>query len=233
MAGVDLDTFDALTFDCYGTLIDWETGLLAALRPVLDAHGAEAGDEELLAMYGRHEAELESGPYLTYAEVLAESLARVGAELGFEPSAAERGRFAGSVGEWPAFDDSAAALASLAERYWFCVITNCDDELFAASARRLGVEFECVVTAEQARAYKPSHEPFELALGRLGLPRDRILHVAQSRFHDHVPAKELGLSTVWVDRRGAKPGPGATPAADAAPDLTVSGMRELAELASG
>ncbi|HEX6117522.1 MAG TPA: haloacid dehalogenase type II [Solirubrobacterales bacterium] len=232
MAGIDLHSFDALTLDCYGTLIDWETGLLAVLRPILDDHGVEIADEDLLALHARHETELEAGPHRAYAEVLAGSLARIGAGLGFEPSAAERDRFAGSVGEWPAFDDSREALARLSERYWLAVITNCDDELFAASARRLGVEFECVVTAEQARAYKPSHAPFELAFDRLGLPRDRILHVAQSCFHDHVPAGELGLASVRVDRRGAKPGPGATPAADAAPDLIVRGMRELAELAA-
>ncbi len=233
MAGIDLGAFDALTFDCYGTLIDWEAGLIAALRPILDEHGAEIDDQELLELYGRHEAELESGPYRMYGEVLASALDRIGDELGFEPSAREREAFARSVGEWPPFEDSRDALSSLAERYWLAVITNCDDELFAASARRLGAEFQCVVTAEKVRAYKPDHRGFELALERLGMPRERILHVAQSRFHDHAPAKEMGLTTVWVDRRGAKPGGGATPAADVEPDLRVGSVGELAALARG
>jgi 2-haloacid dehalogenase len=230
---IDLDRFDALTFDCYGTLIDWETGLLAALRPVLESHGADAGDEELLELYGRHEAQIEAGPYARYADVLAGALDRVGADLGFEPSAEERAAFSRSVADWPPFEDSTAALASLAERYWLGVVTNCDDDLFAASAAKLGAEFHCVVTAEQAGAYKPDHRGFELAFERLGLPRERVLHVAQSRFHDHVPAKALGLSTVWVDRRGARPGPGATPEAVAEPDLTVASVGELAYLARG
>jgi 2-haloacid dehalogenase len=174
---------------------------------------------------------LESGSYRTYGEVLASALERIGDELGFEPSTGERGAFARSVREWPAFEDSPDALASLAERYWLAVVTNCDDELFAASARRLGAEFQCVVTAETVRAYKPDHRCFELAFERLGLPRERILHVAQSRFHDHVPAKQLGMTTVWVDRRGTKPGAGATPAADVEPDLTVASVGELAALA--
>jgi 2-haloacid dehalogenase len=232
VAGIDLGKFDALTFDCYGTLIDWETGLLAALRPILDGHAASAGDEELLELYGRHEAELEAGPYLAYADVLSGALERIGADLGFEPTAEERERFARSVEDWPAFADSPEALASLAHRYWLGVITNCDDDLFAASAERLGADFQCVVTAEQVGAYKPDHRGFEVAFERLGLARQRILHVAQSLYHDHVAAKELGMTTVWVDRRGAKPGSGATPAAEVEPDLTVGSVGELAELAS-
>jgi 2-haloacid dehalogenase len=231
VTSLDLGAFDALSFDCYGTLIDWEAGLLAALRPVLAAHGAGAGDERLLELYARHEAELESGDYLSYREVLAGALRGVAAELGFEPSEAEAAAFAGSVGDWPAFADSADALARLHERYRLAVITNCDDDLFARSAERLGVEFDWVVTAERARSYKPSRRNFELAFETIEVPRERILHVAQSLFHDHVPAKELGMSTVWIDRRGGREGHGATPPATAQPDLALPGMRELADLA--
>ena len=139
--------------------------------------------------------------------------------------------FGVSVADWPPFPDSAAALARLHERFRLGVITNCDDDLFAASARRLGVEFDWVITAQQAGSYKPSERNFQLAFERIDMPRERLLHVAQSLFHDHVPAKRLGLSTVWVDRRHGRPGGGATLPASATPDLTVPDMATLAEVA--
>jgi 2-haloacid dehalogenase len=229
----DFTAFDALTFDCYGTLIDWETGILGALRPVLAAHAGHPGDDELLEAFARHEAALEAGAYMSYREVLAGSLRRLGEELGFDPSPSELAAFSRSVGDWPAFPDSAGALARLEQRFRLGVITNCDDDLFAPSNRRLGVEFDWVVTAQQARGYKPSVGNFELAFERIDVPRERILHVAQSLFHDHVPAKALGLATVWIDRRQGRDGFGATPPADARADLTVADMRSFAELASG
>jgi 2-haloacid dehalogenase len=231
MADLDFDRFDALTFDTYGTLIDWETGILAALRPALPGRGMAPTDDELLERYARHEAELEAGEYLAYAEVLGRAFTRVCAELGLAPSHAEVAEFAASVGDWPTFPDSPAALATLATRFRLGVITNCDDALFALSNARLGVDFDWVVTAEQAGSYKPSPRNFALAFERIGLPRERILHVAQSLFHDHVPAKALGMTTVWVDRRRGRDGFGATPPAAATPDLVVPDMRTLAELA--
>ena len=229
---VDFGRVEVLTFDCYGTLIDWESGILAGLRRVLDARGVAAADEDLLARYARHEAVIEAGPYRRYRDVLADALRGVAAELGVEPSAAEAAAFGDSVGEWPAFPDSADALARLADRYRLAVITNCDDDLFAASNRRLGVTFDAVITAEQVGSYKPSRRNFELALQRIGVPRERILHVAQSLFHDHVPAQELGLTTAWIDRRRGRPGSGATPPAAATPDLAVPDMATFADLAT-
>jgi 2-haloacid dehalogenase len=173
----------------------------------------------------------EGGTYMIYRDVLASALSGVAAELGFEPSPAELAAFGGSVADWPAFPDSAAALARLGRRYRLGVITNCDDDLFAASNDKLGVEFDWVVTAEQVGAYKPSERNFEVAFERLGLPRERILHVAQSLFHDHVTAKRLGLATVWIDRRGAREGWGATPVAEAAPDATFPDMAAFAAAA--
>ena len=139
--------------------------------------------------------------------------------------------FGGSVGDWPAFPDSAAALARLATKFKLGVLTNCDDDLFAGSNRRLGATFDWIVTAQQAGSYKPDRRNFELLFERVGLPRERILHVAQSLFHDHVPAKALGLTTVWIDRRHDRPGAGATPPADASPDLTLPDMASLAQVA--
>jgi 2-haloacid dehalogenase len=163
--------------------------------------------------------------------VLAGCLRALGDELGFAPTGEQAAAFGRSVADWPAFPDSAAALARLKQRYKLAVITNCDDDLFAASNAKLGVEFDWVVTAEQARGYKPRTENFEFAFERIGVPRERILHVAQSLFHDHVPAKALGLTTVWVDRRHGRAGTGATPPATATPDYTVPDLRALAELA--
>ena len=232
MTQIAFDAFDALTFDCYGTLIDWEAGLLAGLRAFLDPRGVDASDAVLLEGYAATEAELERGPYLTYREILGRGLAAVGAAHGLVPSAAEVDAFGGSVADWPAFPDSPAALARLATRFRLGVLTNCDDDLFAASNRRLGVAFDWVVTAEQARGYKPRIANFELLFERVGLPRSRILHVAQSLFHDHVPAKQLGLTTVWIDRRNGRPGSGATPPAVAVPDATFLDMASFAEAAT-
>lgn len=233
MAALDFDRFDVLTFDCYGTLIDWEAGILAALRAPFAAHGIEVADEDALGAFARHEAEIEGGPYRPYRDVLGAVLEAMLGHFGGEASAEERAAFGGSVVDWPAFPDSAAALARLHERFALGVITNCDDDLFAASEARLGTRFDHLVTAQQAKRYKPNPRGFELMFERVGLPPARILHVAQSLYHDHVPAKRLGLSTVWVDRRGARPGFGATPPAEATPDLTVPDMATLASLALG
>jgi 2-haloacid dehalogenase len=233
MGEIDFSAFDAITFDCYGTLIDWEQGLRNALQPVLAPRGIEVDENELLEIYARHEAELEGGPYLAYREVLGDSLRRLGADLGFSVSDEEAEAFALEIGAWPAFPDTAAALRLLQSRFRLGVITNCDRDLFALSNRRLGVTFDCVVTAQGAGAYKPSHAPFALALETIDVPRERILHTAQSLFHDHVPGKELGLTTVWVDRRQGRDGFGATPPASATPDLTVPDMRTFAALATG
>jgi len=229
MSTIDFGTFDALTFDCYGTLIDWEAGILAALRPLV---GGAVGDETVLEAFARHEAQLEAGPYLPYREVLAGCLRGLGEELGFEPSEAQQAAFGASVADWPAFADSPEALARLKERFRLGVITNCDDDLFAASSRRLGVEFDWVITAQQARGYKPRRENFAFALERIDVPRERLLHVAQSLFHDHVPAQALGMTTVWVDRRQGRAGAGATPPAGATPDLTTPDLKTFADLAT-
>ncbi|MFI5226964.1 MAG: haloacid dehalogenase type II [Candidatus Limnocylindrales bacterium] len=233
MADLDFAAFDAMTFDCYGTLIDWETGILAALRPLLGSASAGVGDDGLLEDFGRAESSVEAGPYRRYREVLAEVARTIAGDLGVSPSDPAVAAFGGSVVYWPPFPDSSAALARLHERFRLGVITNCDDDLFAASAVRLGTEFDWVITAQQALSYKPSERNFQLAFERIDVPRERILHVAQSLFHDHVPAKRLGMSTVWVDRRHGRAGGGATLPATATPDLTVPDMATLAQVALG
>ena len=230
---IDFGRYEALTFDCYGTLIDWETGILAGLRRVLAGGGLQPTDEELLELYSRAEASAEAGPYLRYRDVLARCLREVCRQHGVEPSDEASAAFGASVADWPAFPDSAAALARLKTAFRLGVITNCDDDLFGASNRRLGVEFDWVVTAQSVGSYKPDPRNFIVAFDRLGIPRDRILHVAQSLFHDHAPAGRLGLSTVWIDRRHDRPGSGATPPSAATPDAIFPDMTTFAAAATG
>lgn len=231
MTDLDFSRFEALTFDCYGTLIDWESGISRALRVALGKHARDVHDEELLTSFARHEAEAEAGPYLPYRAVLTRAVEGVAGDLQAKLPPGAAATFADSVGDWPAFPDSADALRRLQQRFRLGIITNCDDDLFARSSQRLGVDFDWVVTAQQAGSYKPNPHNFEVAFERLGLPRDRILHVAQSLFHDHVPARRLGLSTVWINRRHDRPGSGATPPAEATPDLELPDMASLADLA--
>ncbi len=220
--------YDVLTFDCYGTLIDWETGIWQALQPVLAGHGASLAQDETLELYGELEAAAEGGEYREYRVVLRQVLAGFGARLGFTPTEAELAAFSQSVQDWPAFPDSARALRALKTKYRLAIISNIDDDLFAFSAQRLQVPFDWVITARQARSYKPSLNNFRVAFERIGVPQSRILHVAQSLYHDIVPAKALGLATVWVNRRHDKAGFGATPAAEAQPDLEVPDLQTLA-----
>jgi 2-haloacid dehalogenase len=221
--------FEVLSFDCYGTLIDWETGLVAAARFQLGDAVAGHSDEDLVTAFAavEHEAEV---PYRTYREVLALSLHGMGERLGFAVSEAQARGFGSSAGQWPAFPDSADALQRLGTRFRLAVITNCDDDLFAQSERRLGIAFDHVTTAQQAGSYKPDHASFLLAFEQIGVPLERILHVAQSLFHDHVPAKALGLASVWIDRRQGRGG-GASPEADAQPGARFESMAAFADAA--
>jgi 2-haloacid dehalogenase len=219
--------FDVLTFDCYGTLIDWESGIAAAVRMQLGDAVAGVSDEDIVAAFAavEHEAEV---PYKSYREVLALSLRGIGERLGIAVSDAQATGFGSSVGQWPAFPDSGDALRRLQERFKLAVITNCDDDLFGQSERRLGVSFDYVITAQQARSYKPDHANFLLAFERIDEPRERILHVAQSLFHDHVPAKALGMTSVWIDRRQGRGG-GASLDVEAHPDATFPSMQAFAD----
>jgi 2-haloacid dehalogenase len=228
---VDFSRKTVLTFDCYGTLIDWEAGILAAVQPVLRAHGRELADEHILETYARLESAAEAGPYRPYRQILADVMRGLSEHFGFMASPAEAATLAASVGEWPPFADSPEALAALQRRFKLAIVSNIDDDLFAASQRRLGVSFDWIITAQQARSYKPSLNNFRVALERIGLPPDQLLHVAQSLFHDHVPARQLGLDSVWVNRRSDKHGSGATPPAAVQPDLEVPDLRSLADLA--
>ena len=225
------DRFEALTFDCYGTLIDWERGLLDAFAPLLRRHAIAVPDDRLLALFAAAEKEAEAGPYLSYREVLGRVMERIGGVLGFAPDAEERGHLARTLPDWPPFQDTVEALDLLARRYRLAIVSNIDDDLFAGTSRHLGVSFAAVTTAQQVGSYKPAPAHFHRSLERLGLPVERVLHVAQSRFHDIAPARALGFATVWVNRRSGRPGSGATPEAGAVPDLEVPDLGTLARMA--
>jgi 2-haloacid dehalogenase len=227
---MQLDQFEFLSFDVYGTLIDWETGIVTALRPILQRHGRDWSDNEILDAFAVNESIAQQPPYSTYREVLTEVLERTGQEHGFEPTGEDLEAFASSVPAWPAFPDSVEALAELKRHFRLAVITNCDDDLFAESNKKLGVEFDVVVTAEQAGVYKPDLKPFRMTVERIGGDQSKLLHVAQSLFHDHEPAKKLGLTSVWINRRHGKSGGGATPPAHAKPDLELPDLRSLAAM---
>jgi 2-haloacid dehalogenase len=228
---LDFNRFEILTFDCYGTLIDWETGLLAALHRILAAHGKKIDDATVLELYGNFEQLAEHGTFHPYREVLQSVVRQFGDELGFVPTAEETRSLPDSLASWKPWPDSVAALGRLKNHYRLAILSNVDDDLFASTRPQLEVEFDEVITAGQAQAYKPSLKIFELALNRIHAPAHRILHVGQSVYHDVVPAQALGLATVWVNRPSARAGVGAVKAAHTEPDLEVSSLAELAELA--
>ena len=223
---LDFTRFQAITFDCYGTLIDWESGLLGAMRPILRAHGKDLTDAEILALYSELEPK-EQNPYQRYRDVLAKVVRRFGDRLGFFASEEEAQSLPASLKNWKPFPDTNAALAKLSAKYKLAIISNTDDDLFAATSQHFETSFAAVVTAEQAKAYKPSLAPFRLALERLGFPPEQVLHVGQSVYHDVLPAQLLGMSSVLVYRRGF----GATVPTEGDPDLKVPDMQTLARLA--
>ena len=230
---LNLDDFRVLTFDCYGTLIDWESGISDALQRVLAAHQVTLPNEQALEWYAELEAEAERGEYREYKAVPKTVLAGFGSRLGFVPTLAELQSLPESIRDWLPFPDTVAALRVLKQKHKLAIISNVDDDLFAFSAQHLEVPFDWVITAQQVRSYKPSVNNFNRALERIGAPKDKVLHVAQSLFHDIVPAKALGLSTVWINRRHGKEGFGATPPAQAQPDLIVPDLKTLAAFSSG
>jgi len=215
MTDLDLTKYKALSFDCYGTLIDWEAGIAAVLAPWAREQGLHLTDEELLLAYADNEAAVErETPSVLYPEVLATAFRRTGDKLGRPVSDEWAQRLGNSVPDWPAFPDSADALARLGQHYQLIILSNVHRAGFASSNERLRGTFAAIITAEDVGAYKPADNHFralDAALPELGVDRSELLHVAQSLFHDHVPAKKEGLPSVWINRRHAQPGWGATP----------------------
>ncbi|HTX26153.1 MAG TPA: HAD-IA family hydrolase [Streptosporangiaceae bacterium] len=232
-----LTDFDALSFDCYGTLIDWEAGLSAVLVPWARERGLAMTTEELLTEYASIEAAVEAEhPARLYPDVLAQSMAQLGMKLHAEVTGEDAARLAGSVPDWPAFPDSRDALVALSERFSLIILSNVDRASFAASSTWLGATFASVITAQDVGSYKPAQANFDALTAeaaRLGIGPGGLLHVAQSLFHDHLPAKQAGLPTVWINRRHNRPGWGATPEppAPVTPDWEFPSMADFAAAA--
>ncbi len=225
---LDLSQFDWISFDCYGTLIDWESGILGYLRPLLQRKGHVPTDVQILTLYSEFEPHEQSGTYRSYREVLAQVVRNFARELHFEVTDAEASGFADSIREWTPFPDTVPALRELKRRYQLAILSNIDDELFEFSADKLQVPFDCVVTAEQARSYKPSIRNFELLLEKLSVSRSKLLHVAESPYHDVVPAASLGIATAWVNRRQGRVA--ASKFCEALPGMEVSDLDQLLQL---
>lgn len=221
-----LSRYRYLTFDCYGTLIDWETGIFSALRPILRHHNKNIDDGRLLELYGDLEMRAEQ-PYQSYRDVLRSVVRGIGSALGFVPNQAEQESLPESLASWNPWPDTVLSLKNLKTRYKLAIISNVDDDLFAKTAPKLGVAFDQLITAEQARCYKPGRKIFELALERIAVDPSHVLHIGQSIYHDVIPAKAFGIDTVWVNRASARPGVGAVKAATATPNLEVPDLAAL------
>ena len=224
MTAIDPSRYATLTFDCYGTLIDWESGITGYLQPLLERYDVHVIDEFLLEAFSRLEPELQAEGG-AYTDVLARILERLGERLAFAPKPDELAGFGASIEKWPAFADTVAALETLASHFELAIVSNIDDRLFELSAKHLQVPLDHVITAEQVGVYKPNPTVFEAALGRVKGP---VLHVAQSRFHDIVPATAAGLDTVWINR----PSKGAAKPVAASPTWTFTSMAEFAAAVS-
>jgi len=227
---LDFSRFEVLSFDCYGTLIDWESGILGYLRPLLQSKGSNPSEEEILNLYSEFEPKAQAAAYRCYREVLATVVHDFARNFRVQFTEEEMQGLAHSIRTWEPFPDTVPALKRLKSRYKLAVLSNIDDDLFALTAPKLGVALDCVVTAQQAQRYKPSLHNFEVLLERLGIDEGRLLHVAESLYHDVVPAHALGIATVWVDRRQGKAA-AATRLVAAQPDLEVPTVAALAELA--
>jgi 2-haloacid dehalogenase len=227
---LDFRAFSALTFDCYGTLIDWESGLLGALMPFLHSHGVTDPPEAVLPLYARLESAAEHGPFKPYKAILEQCMEGVAAHYGIEPQTDGRDLLVRSLADWRPFPDTVEALKRLKAHYRLCIVSNIDEDLIRHSLGWLQVPFDEVVTAGQVGSYKPASVHFFEAQKRLRLPKESILHVAQSLYHDIAPTGALGIKNVWVNRRRGKAGSGATPESSAKPDLEVGSLGELADL---
>lgn len=230
-----LTDFKALTFDCYGTLIDWESGMIEGLRPLTSRVGRELARNEILEAHARHESSQQLWtPAKRYQDLLPIVYKRLAEEWGVAVTQAECTAYGQSVKNWPAFADSMGALQYLKKHYKLVILSNVDNDSFAGSNARLGVEFDAIYTAEDVGSYKPSDRNFDYMLDKLkslGVEKHEILHTAESMFHDHGPANRYGLANCWIYRRYAQEGFGATMNPGDMPkyDFRFNSMADLAK----
>ncbi len=222
----DFNDIEWVSFDCYGTLVDWETGISSAVSSSLEFYGTRKTNAEILELFADVEPVVQSSAaFKEYRVVLREVMTLIGDRLGIRVAEDDVDCLSASLPDWPVFPDAGPALHTLKQRYKLAIISNVDDDLFAGSARALGVEFDAVITSQQAKAYKPNPRGFELAETVMGVDKERWLHVGESLYHDIEPGNRLGIRSVWVNRpdRG-----GGTRPIDAKPDLTVPDLAALA-----
>jgi len=197
---MDFNNVKIITFDCYGTLVDWKKAVLDILGSVIRKYSLEVEPEELFRLFIEADRECIREGYRTYREILADLTGRIAKKLYINLHENDRDCLADGFNNWDVYTDTVSSLQDLKKHFKLCVISNIDNDLFAITAPKLGVELDYLVTAEQARTYKPSHNNFQLAMETFGLPARQVLHVAQSIYHDIVPARQLGIRNVWVNR---------------------------------
>jgi 2-haloacid dehalogenase len=223
--------YKVLSFDCYGTLVDWEKGIIDTIRGFAATQNLRIEDDEILRLYSVFEAREEQSEYKEYKQVLRNVMKSFAAHLEISnPSAAELDSLATSIQSWEPFWDTRESLRKFKAKYKLAIISNVDDDIFEATAKKLGVEFDYVITAQQARCYKPRLEIFEYAIEKFGVATSDILHIGQSLYHDIQPAAKLGIATVWVNRSKGKRETGATPEVEATPDIVVPDLATLVEI---
>ncbi|WNC92462.1 haloacid dehalogenase type II [Paraburkholderia sp. FT54] len=228
-----LTDFNTLTFDCYGTLIDWETGIFEGLRPLLARVEPRLTRDQVLEAHARHESSQQKyTPGRRYQELLPIVYKRLAEEWQVPCTLADCVVYGKSIQNWPAFDDSVAALQYLKRHYKLVILSNVDNESFAYSNAKLQIEFDAIITAEDVGSYKPSPRNFEYMLEKLGergIGKEKILHTAESLFHDHQPANGFGLASCWIYRRHGKQGFGATmdPGSQPKIDFRFNSMADL------
>ncbi|WP_168793380.1 haloacid dehalogenase type II [Paraburkholderia aromaticivorans] len=228
-----LTDFKALTFDCYGTLIDWESGIASGLSELASRAPEPLARDEILEAHARHESyQQKMTPAMPYDQLLRVVYKRLAEEWGLRYSWAEAVAYGASVGDWPAFPDSASTLQYLKKYFKLVVVSNVDNRSFRASNAKLAVDFDAIVTAEDVGSYKPSRNIFEYlfsTLSAMGIGKDDTLHIADSIYHDHEPASELQLRSCWIHRRYEQRGFGATAKTTVEPsvDYKFTSMAQL------
>lgn len=203
--------WETITFDCYGTLVDWETGIAQAFCDAAATDGITLDSGEVLAAYAKIEPKVQGGSYRDYREVLSDTALRVAERLGWPLAQSGASFLSESLPDWPVFVDTRPALERLKSRFNIAILSNIDDDLLEETIQRISVEFDWTVTAQAVRSYKPAHRHFKEALRRVGGDHTRLLHAARSYFHDISPATELGISAVWVNRKGVSQPDGRKP----------------------
>jgi 2-haloacid dehalogenase len=221
-----MQAYKYLSFDCYGTLIDWEKGILDFFNsnPIISS----ITPIEVLKDYATFEAAAEHGDYKSYREILRLVFLDFAKKYSFEVLPKEEYLLSESVKNWPPFADSEEALKILQKQYSLVIISNIDDDLFAHSEKKLGVKFDHVFTAQQIGSYKPSLNNFNYVQNTLRLDKKEWLHVAQSLYHDHQPAMSLDIDTVWIKRPSLAGSQGVAPVVDVTPDRVYTSMINFA-----